>query len=81
MLIAFIMSPLWALINLIISLLPNTPNVTSSFNSILPLLSNGLYFFGSSFFCFLIGNFVFWLSAQFIWSIIEWIYIKIPGVS
>lgn len=81
MLVSLIMAPFWLLINFIINLLPNTENVVASFNAILPYISNGLYFFGASFFCMLIGNFVFWLSAQFLWAIVEWVYIKIPGVS
>lgn len=81
MLLKLFLAPLWLLIDLIISLLPSTPGVTVSINSILPLLSNALYFFGASFFCTLVGNFVFWMSAQFAWAVIEWVYIKIPGVN
>lgn len=81
MLISMIMAPFWLLIDLIISLLPVSETVAISIESLTKYISYALYMFGSEFFLTVIGMIVFWLSAQFIWAIIEWIYIKIPGVS
>lgn len=76
-----IMAPFWLLIELIISLLPNSPGVVLNIGALLKYVSYGMYILGSQFFLTVIGMIVFWLSAQFIWAVIEWIYIKIPGVS
>lgn len=85
MLLQIILAPFWLLIDIIIGLIPSlsyTFNVSpDSFALFLKNLSYGLYFFGASYFCMIVGNIVFWLTVQFTWAIIEWIYIKLPGVN
>lgn len=41
----------------------------------------GLYFFGSSAFCLVIASVVSWALVHFGWSIIVWLYKKVPGVN
>lgn len=81
MLISLIMAPFWLLLDLIISLMPVGESFALSIESLTKYISYALYMFGSEFFLTIIGAIVFWLSAQLIWAIIEWVYIKIPGVS
>ena len=38
-------------------------------------------FFGATTFCMVVSNIAFWLTADMVWAIVEWIYKKIPGVS
>ena len=45
------------------------------------LLQYGLYFFGSTPFALVFGSVVAWASIDFAWAIIEWVYVKIPGVN
>ena len=40
-----------------------------------------LSFFPFKVWSVLISNILFWVGVHFVWSIVEWIYIKIPGVS
>lgn len=43
-------------------------------------LQYGLYFFGSTPFALIFSSVVTWAGIDFAWAIIEWVYIKIPGV-
>lgn len=40
-----------------------------------------LAFFPFEIWSILISNIMFWVGVHFVWAIIEWIYMKIPGVS
>ena len=40
-----------------------------------------LAFFPFEIWSILISNIMFWVGIHFVWAVIEWIYIKIPGVS
>lgn len=75
------MLPLWTLIYSLIGLLPVLSSVPSGFNALLDIIGYGCAFVGTDFFFLVIGNILFWLTAQMAWSIIEWVYKKIPGVS
>lgn len=81
MLIQLMMLPLWTLIYSLIGLLPVLSSVPSGFNALLDIIGYGCAFIGTDFFFAVIGNIIFWLTAQMAWSIIEWVYKKIPGVS
>jgi hypothetical protein len=85
MLFEILMMPFWLLLNFIIDMIPSLSysfNMNpEAFRLFLKNLSYGLYFFDSTLFALIIGNIVFWLTVQFTWAIIEWIYIKLPGVN
>lgn len=81
MLIQLMMLPLWTLIYSVIGLIPVLSSVPSGFNALLDIIGYGCAFIGTDFFLALLGNIIFWLTAQLGWSIIEWVYKKIPGVS
>lgn len=82
MIIELAMAPLWFLIDFLIGLIPDSiSTVSSGFNSILDIIGYGCAFIGTNFFLGVIGNIVFWMTAQLGWAIIEWCYKKIPGVN
>lgn len=81
MLIQLMMTPLWVLVYALIGLFPVLSSVPVGFEAILNIIGYGCAFIGTDFFLAVIGNIVFWLTAQMSWSIIEWVYKKIPGVS
>ena len=85
MLIQLLLTPIWAIINGLISLLgvffgEFTWSV-GNFDVLLDLLGYGVYFFGTSTFCMVVSNIAFWLTVDMVWAIVEWIYKKIPGVN
>ena len=47
----------------------------------LSLFAKGLSFFPFEIWSVLISNVMFWVGVHFVWAVIEWIYVKIPGVS
>ena len=85
MLIEMILSPIWVIINGLISLLGGFFGEFSwsvgNFDVLLDLLGYGVYFFGATTFCMVVSNIAFWLTVDMVWAIVEWIYKKIPGVS
>lgn len=75
------MMPLWFLIDFLIGLIPNISIFSSGFNAVLDIIGYGCSFIGAGFFLSVLGNIVFWLTAHLSWSVVEWCYRKIPGVS
>lgn len=68
--------------NFLIGLLPKMNNEQGSITSVFyDLLQYGIYFFGSSPFAMVFASVVLWASIDILWAIIEWVYIKIPGVN
>lgn len=51
------------------------------FSNFIILFCKALFFFPFDVWSVVLSNIVFWVLVHFVWSIIEWIYIKIPGVS
>ena len=51
------------------------------FSNFIILFCKALFFFPFEVWSVVLSNIVFWVLVHFVWSIIEWIYIKIPGVS
>lgn len=45
------------------------------------LVANAMMFFPIDVWVIVIANVVFWLTIQFTWAVIEWIYKKIPGIN
>ena len=80
MLIQLMMAPLMLLIKFLIDLLPVMATVPKSFVALLNIVGYGCAFIGTDFFLSILGNITFWLTTQLAWSIIEWVYKKVPGV-
>lgn len=70
--------------NFLISLvgyLPAGIDLPGWYDNTLNVLSYGLMFFPADVLLTVVGSGVFWMSANFLWAIIEWIYRKIPGIN
>ena len=88
MLLELILTPIFALLQFLIGLIPEIPqNATHEagferyISYFLDIFSIGFVFFPFALFMFAISNVLFWLSLQMAWAVIEWIYKKIPGVN
>lgn len=81
MIVELILMPIWLLIDLIINLFPSVANTVYNFLSSSDVLAVGLYFLPIGYWGQFLASVTFWLTANFTWSIIEWVYKKIPGIS
>lgn len=81
MIIQLLLTPIYLLISGFISLLPNGYDLPNWISKTIVLISKGLWFFPEDMFSVIVANVSFWLLAQFAWSIIEWVYKKLPGIS
>jgi len=79
--IELLFAPIFSLLKFIISFLPSGFSLPSWLSDSISVVSRGLIFFPVDVWKVLIGNILFWLYAQLVWAIIEWIYRKIPGIS
>lgn len=80
MILELIFLPFITLVKFVITLLPTIETPSVALNTVIDLAGYGVTILGSSFTVLVLGNIVMWLTIQFTWSIIEWIYKKIPGV-
>lgn len=80
MIIELLCTPVFALINFVISLLPTLYQVPDYMSATLDLLAKALYFFPADVFFVVIGNILTWQFIHLGWISIEWVYRKIPGV-
>lgn len=82
MLLEMIFAPLFMCGRFIISMIPSANYVNGSVTgTFYEFLHIGLYFFGAAPFIMCISMVIFWAGIELAWSIIEWLYKKIPGVS
>jgi hypothetical protein len=85
MIIELLLTPLFWLLGLILDLLPDMSGIDplSGFDisGFIDILAYGFFLFPFPLFMIFVGNKLFWLSAQMIWAIIEWVYRKFPGVN
>ena len=73
---------IFGFVKFIVSWLPNLSKVNASGESAaLDLIRIGLQFFPIDLWVLLLTNIITWTTIFFAWSIIEWIYKKIPGIS
>ena len=80
MIIEFICSPIFFLINTAINAIPLAFQIPNWLADIISLLFKAMQFFPLDVWVVVMGNIGFWLLAQFAWAIIEWCYKKLPGV-
>jgi hypothetical protein len=85
MILELLLNALFALFSLIIDIIPDMTEIQFlegiDISGFIDFLAYGFLVFPFSLFILFIGNVLFWLSAQMIWAIVEWVYRKIPGVS
>lgn len=80
MIVSLLLSPVFLLISGLIGMLPVAFALPDWLNPCLDLLSTALWFFPGDVWALVIGNVMFWVVAKLAWSIIEWVYKKVPGV-
>lgn len=80
MIIELLVSPIFALIKGLISLIPQSYDLPNYITDVFSLLVKASEFFPMDMFVLCIGNIGFWLAVHFVWAIVEWVYKKIPGV-
>ena len=81
MIIQLIMIPFWFLVSSLISMLPVVEYGPRGFGAVFDIIGYGCAIIGTDFFFGILGNITFWLTAQMLWALIEWVYKKVPGVN
>ena len=85
MIIEGLLTPLLSTLQWIASRIPDfshiDPLAGQNLGGFANLMAYGFNLFPFSLFLIIIANVTFWMSAQMVWAIIEWVYEKIPGVN
>ena len=82
MITELIFYPVFLLGKFVVGLFPQVSQSTGEIGQVfIDLLATGMYFFGKNTFLLITGSIVFWFTVGLSWSVIEWCYKKIPGVS
>ena len=81
MLVEFLFSPIGSLIGFVLDLLPNSFFDSNNVGGLISLVSKSFVFVPIEAFSYLIFTITQWYIIHLTWAIIEWIYVKIPGVS
>lgn len=81
MIIEVLLIPFFSLIRCIINLLPNQPAVNLTLANLIYFVRKGLFFTDKFVFFTCLGVVITFTTIQLAWALIEWIYIKIPGVN
>ena len=81
MILELLLTPIFALIRYLLSLIPDLSYIYNPFGYIdltgfIDILAYGFYVFPFHLFMIFISNFVFWLGTQKVWAFIEWVYRK-----
>lgn len=80
MIIEALLNIIFGFVSYLITLLPAITQLPSWFNDMCRLLKIGLFFFPYDVWCVLIANFSATTFILLGWSVVEWVYKKIPGV-
>lgn len=81
MILELIFAPIKVLILLILNVIPELPKLPEWVVDFIDLFQTGIALLPGGVVSVIFLNVIFWLSIHLIWSIIEWCYKKIPGVS
>lgn len=77
-----VLDTVFGMINLIIDLFPNSiPSIAFSLGVIVEPLQYACYYFGADNLALVLSHVILWSYTYLGWSIIEWIYHKIPGIT
>lgn len=81
MIVEYLLDIIFGLVYFCMESLPNGAfSLPDWIVSALSLITKGLGIFPIDVWIIVLSNGLFWLTVQFTWAIIEWIYKKIPGV-
>jgi hypothetical protein len=82
MLFEALLAPFWFIAGILVSFLPlDVVQGVVIGNSLTNAIAAGVHVIGASQFTMMMSVFVTFMGIQLGWAVIEWIYIKIPGVN
>ena len=81
MILEMIFAPIKFLILIILNVIPELPKLPEWVVDFVDLFQTGISLLPGGVVSIVFINIVFWLSVHLAWSIVEWVYKKIPGVS
>lgn len=81
MIIQLLVSPIFLILDGLVSLIPDMPKGSGLGEAFKLLIANPLSIFPLDMFIFMIGSVSFWIMCQFLWSLVEWVYKKLPGIN
>lgn len=67
-------------VGIIVKLIPSPVYTVINSIDIPQIVKHGAYFFPLDCLAAAISSFLIWYNATFIWSLVEWVYKKIPGI-
>lgn len=82
MIISLLLTPIFSFLSMSLKIINgDLISLPPFIGDFLLLLKTALMFFPVDVWVIFIANVTFWISVQYGWAIIEWIYKKIPGVN
>ena len=81
MIVELLLTPIFWIIQGLLAFIPQGSTMPGWLQDTLNLLSTAFLFFPPDVWLIVFGNICGWQFGLFGWSIIEWVYKKIPGVS
>ena len=81
MIIEAVFNAIFGIITSLISFIPSGYNVPGWIADTITVLKVPLSIFPQDIWEITIANILFWVGVQSSWSIVEWVYKKLPGVS
>lgn len=81
MILEMIFAPIKFLILIILNVIPELPKLPEWVVDFVDLFQTGISLLPGGVVSIVFINIVFWLSVHLAWSVVEWVYKKIPGVS
>lgn len=80
MIIEALCNLLFGLVSIVLSFLPSGMDLPNWGFDFINLIQIAGQFFPLDVLVVILSNVLFWISAKFVWAIVEWIYNKIPGI-
>ena len=80
MIIELILTPLLVAIETLYNLIPDFPSIPVHLTQAFNILRKPLSIFPYSLWVAILFNILTWITIDFTWAIVEWVYKKIPGI-
>lgn len=81
MIFVALLTIVFSFVNFLITLFPSYHTFSGTpVTGFYDLVGLGLYFFGTAPFALVISSVVMWSAGELTWSLVEWVYRKIPGI-
>lgn len=81
MIFVALLTIVFSIVDLIITFFPSYTTFSGTpISGFYDLVGIGLYFFGTAPFLLVMSSVVMWSAGELTWSLVEWLYRKIPGI-